>query len=430
MKNKEEKQNMAIDLFDFIKDSPTAFHTVNTVARKLSAAGYIELKENEPMNIILGGRYYITRDDSSIISFKIGKNISCPVFRVAASHSDAPAFKVKEMSEVTVKDEYIQLNTEGYGGMICSTWMDRPLSLAGRVVVKEGNAFATKLINFDRDLVLIPSLAIHMNRKVNEGIEYNKQIDMLPLFGAKKEECVSLKELIASELGIKEKDIYGQDIFLYNRMEGSVWGASYEYISAPRLDDLMCAFASLSGFMNSNNEEVISVYACFDNEEVGSSTLNGAGSSFFADTIERISHGLGYSSEEYHIGLADSLMLSEDNGHAVHPNHPEKTDSNNCVYMNGGIVIKSHAGAKYSTDAVGMAICRDICQVNDIPMQFYSNRSDEAGGSTLGNIASCRVPIRTIDIGLAQLAMHSSYETAGALDTDWMIAFNEAFYEY
>lgn len=421
---------MSIDLFDFIKTSPTAFHTVDSIANRLQDAGYIELRENEAMNIMPGGRYFVVRDDSSIISFKVGKNVKNPVFRITASHSDSPAFKVKENSEISVRDKYIQLNTEGYGGMICSTWMDRPLSLAGRVVVKEGNTFVSRLVDFDKDLVLIPSLAIHMNRKVNEGVEYNKQIDMLPLLCAKGEADINLKELLAECLCVSPEDIYGQDIFVYNRMEGTIWGANGEYISAPKLDDLMCAYASLIGYMNSNNEEVISVYACFDNEEVGSSTLNGAGSSFLEDTLHRISDALEFSMEKYHMGLADSLMLSEDNGHAVHPNHPEKTDSTNCIYMNGGIVVKSHAGAKYSTDAIGMAMCRDICKTNDIPIQFYSNRSDEAGGSTLGNIASCRVPVRTVDIGLAQLAMHSAYETAGALDTDWMIQFNEAFYEY
>lgn len=417
-------------LFKFIKQCPTAFHTVNTVSETLEAEGYLKLNESDKWNISCGGKYYVTRNDSSIIAFKIGDDMGAPSFRIAASHGDSPAFKLKEKTEQNVKNAYVQLNTEGYGGMICSTWMDRPLSLAGRIVVKTANGLKSMLVDIDEDMVLIPSLAIHMNRKVNEGIEYNKQIDMLPLYGACDEMMPSVKSKLAEAAGVSEEDILAQDIFVYNRMDGVVWGASREYISAPRIDDLMCAYASLCAFTASKNDDIISVYACFDNEEVGSSTLQGAGSSFLEDVLERIALALGYSVEEYKRALALSYMLSEDNGHAVHPNHPEKTDSMNCVYMNGGIVVKSHAGQKYASDAVGVALCRDICQKNDIPIQFFANRSDEMGGSTLGNIAACRVPIRTIDIGLAQLAMHSAYETAGKYDCEHMERFTKAFYEY
>lgn len=421
---------MINDLFDFIRKSPTAFHTVNTVDNTLTEAGFVKLNEEDAWTINRGGKYFVTRNDSSIIAFRIGSNIELPNFRIVASHGDSPSFKVKENSEVEVKGKYVQLNTEGYGGMICYSWMDRPLSLAGRAVIKNGNTISSKLFMADYDLVLIPSLAVHMNRKVNEGMNFNKQVDMLPLFGTVKDETPSVKEIIARELNVKEDDILSHDTFLYNRMDGSVWGADKEYISAPRLDDLMCAYASLVGFVESDNENVISVYACFDNEEVGSDTRQGAGSSFEEDTLERISAALGFDKEEYHRGLALSFMLSEDNGHAVHPNHPEKTDSNNCVYLNGGIVVKSHAGQKYSSDAYGIAICKEICNSKDIPVQFFSNRSDEMGGSTLGNIAACRVPIKTVDIGLAQLAMHSAYETAGVRDCEYMKNFSEGFYEY
>lgn len=418
------------DLFEFIKKSPTAFHAVKTIADMLEAKGFTALEEGSVWKLTSGHNYYVTRNDSSIIAFKYKKVTEKEGFRICASHCDSPAFKLKENSLLTVKSKYIQLNTEGYGGMICYSWMDRPLSLAGRVIIKEDGKLTTRLVNIDRDLVIIPSLAIHMNRKANEGVEFNKQIDMLPLLGSCGEKEFDVKELIADELGVSKEAIYGQDIFVYNRDNGTSFGLNSEYISAPRLDDLMCAYASLEGFIQSDVDENISVYACFDNEEVGSSTRQGAASSFFEDTLERIGNSLGCTKEEYHCLLANSFMLSEDNGHAVHPNHPEKSDAGNSIYMNEGIVVKSHAGQKYSSDAVGVAVCRDICEQNDIPIQFFSNRSDEAGGSTLGNIAACRVPVRTVDIGLAQLAMHSAYETAGAFDCDYMKKFSEAFYGY
>jgi len=419
------------DLFEFIKKSPTAYQTVESAVEILENAGFLELKENESWTLQRSkgtdGKYYVNRNGSSIIAFTIGTE--CGAFRITASHSDSPAFKLKENCEITVKDKYIQLNTEGYGGMICYSWMDRPLSLAGRVIVKEDGKLVQKNVQIDRDLLLIPSLAIHMNRKVNEGVEFNKQVDMLPLFGAKDEGAPAVRTLIADELQIEEESILGWDMYLYNRAPGSVWGRKKEYISAPRLDDLMCAYTSLMAFADQTNDKDICVYALFDNEEVGSDTRQGAGSSFLEDTLDRIADALGVSSADKKKMLATSFMVSEDNGHAVHPNHPEKTDATNCVYMNGGIVVKSHAGQKYSTDGYGIALCRQISENADIPIQFYSNRSDEAGGSTLGNIASCRTSVRTVDIGLAQLAMHSSYETAGKDDVEYMYRFNKAFYE-
>lgn len=417
--------------FDFLKRSPTAFHAVAEEKRLLISRGYRELKEGEKWKLERGGGYFVTRNESSLIAFRVGTELENYGFRVSASHSDSPAFRVKENAQITVKGKYLQLNTEGYGGMLCSTWFDRPLSLAGRVIVKEEDELKSRLFRIDRDLVLIPSLAIHMNRKANESASYNKQVDLLPLFGsptAGSEGKCLLTELLAAELGVRAEDIYGKDIYLYNRMEPAVWGAGEEYISAARLDDLQCAYASLLGFLDGRNDKMITVYACFDNEEVGSMTRQGAGATFFQDTLQRINLALGFTEEEYHCAVARSFMLSEDNAHAVHPNHPEKTDVGNCVYMNEGIVVKTHAGQKYASDAVGVALCRDISKKTGIPVQFFANRSDEAGGSTLGNIAVCRVPVRTVDIGLAQLAMHSAYETAGERDTMYMKRFTEAFY--
>lgn len=418
------------ELFAFLEASPTAYHSVASIATILKDHGYVEIRESERWSLKKSGKYYVTRNGSSIIAFRVGNEINEYAFRVASSHSDSPSFKVKENAEITVKGKYLQLNTEGYGGMICSTWFDRPLSLAGRVIVKENDRLKTRLFKIDRDLLVIPSMAIHMNRKVNDGVALNKQVDLLPLFGDKEDGEQQFKQLLADELGVRKEDIYGHDVYLYNRMKPTVWGRKGEYISAPHLDDLQCAVSSLYGFLGSQNEKTISVYCCFDNEEVGSMTRQGAGSTFFQDTLRRINGALGYTDEDYHCAIARSYMLSEDNAHAVHPNHPEKTDVANCVYMNGGIVVKAHAGQKYSSDAVGMALCRALCEQEDIPCQFFMNRSDEAGGSTLGNIASCQVPIRTVDIGLAQLAMHSAYESAGEKDTRYMEKFTESFYNF
>jgi len=313
--------------------------------------------------------------------------------------------------------------------MIASTWLDRPLSVAGRVIVKNGNKYESRLVNIDRDLVLIPNLAIHMNRKVNEGIALNKQIDMLPLFSAGDRKKDAFKALIASELKVSKSDIYGSDLYLYNRMKSSVWGESSEFFSAPGIDNLECAFTSLKGFIKGANESNIQVYVCFDNEEVGSETKQGAASTFLYDVLRRINDKLGMNEEDFRCAIANSFMLSCDNAHAVHPNHPNKTDATNCSYMNEGIVIKSHAGQKYTSDGVSIAIFKAICETAKVPYQFFANRSDEAGGSTLGNIAMSQVSVNSVDIGLAQLAMHSSYESAGVEDAKHMENACKTFFD-
>lgn len=422
--NKKISQEMT----QFLKACPTAFHAVHQISRELEANGYKKLREREKWEIQPGGKYYVTRNDSSVIAFGIGCDLSDYSFNIAASHSDFPTFKIKEHALIEVKKKYAQLNTEGYGGMLCATWFDRPLSIAGRVIVKEADHFVTKLVNIDRDLVMIPSLAIHMNRSVNDGYAYNKQVDMLPLFGGENCQKGTLKQLLARELEVPLSAIYGSDLYLYNRQEPTIWGAKEEFVSSPRLDDLQCAYASLQGFLEGHHPENINIYACFDNEEVGSKTKQGAGSTFLYDVLRRIHHGLGKKEEDYYRAVANSLMLSADNAHAVHPNHPEKTDYENCVYLNKGIVIKSHAGQKYTSDALSIALFREICEKALVPIQFFANRSDSAGGSTLGNISSEKVSLKSIDIGLAQLAMHSAYETAGVKDTYDMIKAMTQFY--
>lgn len=421
-------KELAKELVSFIKESPTCFHAVANMKERLMKEGYEELLEGSTWNVKEGGKYLITRNNSSIIALQVGTDLANYSFNVAASHSDSPTFKVKENAEIEVRGKYTQLNTEGYGGMLCSTWFDRPLSLAGRVLVKEGNQFVSKLLKIDRDLLMIPNVAIHMNRNINDGFTYNKQVDLLPLFGGTDTKKGDYKKMIAQELGVKEEDIYGMDMFLYNRNAPSIWGANEEYISCPQLDDLQCAFTTLQGFLKGSQKKSINVFACFDNEEVGSGTKQGAGSTFLYDTLHRINDALGKTNEDYHRALASSFMISADNAHAVHPNHPEKTDVNNCVYMNEGIVIKSHAGQKYTTDAVATALFKHICEAVDVPVQFFANRSDAAGGSTLGNISQAQVSMNAVDIGLPQLAMHSSYETAGIKDTYYMVKAMEEFY--
>ena len=414
------------ELFDFIQQSPSCFHVIENVKKQLTEQGFEELCENKNWQIKEGGKYFVTRNLSSVIAFKVPTK-DFKSFHIVASHSDSPTFKIKDHPEQMVKGKYVQLNTERYGGMIYSTWFDRPLSIAGRALVKTETGVATKLLNIDRDLLVIPNLAVHMDRTVNDGMKYNPQVNLLPLYGdaASKD---TFNKLVAEACGTAEENIISTDLFLYNRTAPTVWGAHNEYMSCAKLDDLECAFSSLKAFLKGENSQSISVCAIFDNEEVGSSTKQGANSTFMYDILHRINENLGRTEEQYHTAVASSFMLSADNAHALHPNHPAISDPTNPVYLNEGIVIKHNANQKYTTDAVSSAIFQKMCEEKDVPYQHFVNRSDVAGGSTLGNIANTHVSLNTVDIGMAQLAMHSSYETAGVLDLDYMIAGMEAFY--
>ena len=416
------------ELLDFLQKSPTAFHAVENIKEELNKQGFVELLEGQPWKMVPGGKYYVTRNNSSIIALKVGSNLENYSFNVAASHSDCPTFKLKENAELEVKGKYTQLNTEGYGGMICSTWFDKPLSIAGRLLIKDGNELKTQLINIDRDLVLIPNVAIHMNRAVNDGYAYNKQIDMLPLFGGADCKPGDFMKLVAKEAGVQVEDIYGSDLYLYNRTAPSIWGANDEFISSQHLDDLQCAFTSLKGFLAGGNDQSIDVLACFDNEEVGSGTKQGAASTLLYDVLKRANSALGKTEEDFYCAIASSFMLSADNAHAVHPNHTDMADPTNRPYLNGGIVLKFNANQKYCTDAVSAAMFRDICNQADVPVQTFTNRSDIAGGSTLGNISNTQVALNTVDIGLPQLAMHSPYETAGVKDTEYLVRAAQEFF--
>ena len=415
------------ELLSFIDGNPTAYHTTASVREILLKAGFSELLESGKWQLEPGRNYFVCRNGSSIIAFRMGTRLERYSFNVAAAHTESPCFRIKENAELHMGQKYTRLNTEGYGGMICSTWLDRPLSVAGRVLVKDGDAITSRLVALDRDLLLIPSVAIHMNREVNDKASFNKQIDMLPLLGGAAEEGV-LKKLIAAELNVAEDQILGSDLFLCIREKATVWGCNEEFISSGRLDDQQCVFGILKGLLQGRSAESINVAAFFDNEEVGSGTKQGAASTFLYDVLHRIAQNVCPSDEDFHRAVASSFMFSADNAHAVHPNHPEHTDANNCTYMNEGVVVKVHAGQKYTSDGMSMAVAKELAARAGVPLQYFANRSDKAGGSTLGNLAMAQVSMNCVDIGLPQLAMHSCYETAGAKDTVSLIRLMKEFY--
>lgn len=419
------------ELFQFINACPTAFHVVSSMKSLLDEAGYRQLLEGKAWELREGGRYYVIRNGSSLIAFRI------PVggfkgFQIMASHSDAPCLKIKENPEIMAENAYVKLNVEKYGGMICSTWFDRPLSVAGRIVVRTAEGIRSKLVDIDRDLLMIPSLAIHMNREANDGYKIHAQKDMLPLFEMCGEggcDTKTFMDVVAQEAKVSKEDILGSDLYVYNRMPGTIWGANAEFMSSSKLDDLECAYASLKGFLTSETGESIPVHCVYDNEEVGSQTRQGAASTFLSDTLYRIQKALVGDRTEYLRALSSSLMLSADNAHAVHPNYPEKACPTNRPVMNQGIVIKFSGNQRYTSDGVSAGMFRSICQAAGVPVQVFVNHSDIAGGSTLGNISGTQVAVKCVDIGLAQLAMHSAYETGGVKDLEYLIRAAKMFYE-
>lgn len=416
-------------LFQFIESSPTAFHAVKKMREMLEGQGYNRLLESGKWNLRKGGSYYVSRNGSSLIAFRIPET-GFRGFQIMASHSDSPCLKIKANPELTAEGAYVKLNVEKYGGMLCGTWFDRPLSAAGRLMVREKDKTVMRLVNIDRDLLLIPSLAIHMNREANNGYKYNVQKDMLPLYGMCTDGTEKrFMELAAHEAGVEEENILGSDLYVYSRMPGSIWGADREFISAGRLDDLECVYASLIGFLSAADGDSIPLHCVYDNEEVGSSTRQGAASTFLADTMFRICEALDMSGEDYRRALAASMMVSADNAHAVHPNYPDKSCPSNRPVINQGIVIKFSGNQRYTSDAVSAALFRRICEKAEVPVQEFTNRSDMAGGSTLGNISSTQAAVKCVDIGLPQLAMHASYETGGVKDLEYLIRAAEVFYE-
>ncbi len=404
----------AEDLLAFLDACPTAFHAAEAMKETLLSKGFVFLKENERWVLKEGQGYFTMRNGSSLIAFTIPKG-GVSSFRIMASHSDSPTFRIKENPEVCVENQFVMLNVEKYGGAILSSWLDRPLSVAGRVVVKEDDEFVQKLVNIERDLLIIPNLAIHINKSINEGYSYNPQKDMMPIFGDITAKGTFLKT-VAEAAGVKEEEILGHDLYLYNRQKGTVWGAGKEFIASPRLDDLNCAYLSLQGFLQGKKEKHAALHCVFDNEEVGSSTRQGAASTFLKDTLLRIAECLKMSREDLQIAVAQSFMVSADNAHALHPAHTDKADPVNRPHLNKGIVIKFSADQNYCSDGLSAAMFRDICHKTGADYQFFHNRSDQRGGATLGNLSVLQMPFITVDIGLPSLAMHAPYEVAGIKD--------------
>ena len=414
-------------LLNQIEKSPSTYHVVETLADELALRGYIELSEGERWWLKRGTGYFVRRNHSSILAFRIPEAGSAERFLLSAAHSDSPSFKLKE--NPTKKGKYyVQLSTEKYGGMLMAPWFDRPLTVAGRVFVMCEGEIAERLVYVDRDLLVIPSVAIHMNRNANEGMKYNAHVDTLPLYGDAG--CRDVMELVADCIGVESKDILGHDLYLVCRGRGTLVGAESEYVLSPRLDDLECAFGCMDGFLRAKYPlNALPVCCVFDNEEVGSATKQGAGSTFLRDTLRRISLALGMDEEAYLMALSASRMVSADNAHAIHPNHPEYADGDNAPVLNKGIVLKFNANQRYTTDGRSAAWFRAVCEKAEVPVQVMANRSDLQGGSTLGSIANTLVSVSTVDIGLPQLAMHSAWETAGARDYESLCKAMKCFYE-
>ncbi len=500
----EEYRAISRELLEFIANSPTCFHAVANGAGMLENQGYRKLLEGEDWRKEEyfrdwregrkrgEGKFYVTRNDSSLIALHIpaqvpasGPSAIAPAgvssegsvfapggaasepsafapgavpwkgFHIAASHGDSPCFKVKENPEMLVENQYVKLNVEKYGGMIPSSWFDRALSVAGRLIVREGEGLETRLVNLKEELLVIPNVAVHLTRDAGKGTDLNAQVDLLPLYGgrfpareslAESEESRERKELqkceesreprenvsllarAARAAGVEPERICGQDLFLYVNEPGRFLGTSGEFLLSPRLDDQQCVFASLKGFLEGTPQEYLNVCAVFDNEEVGSGSRQGADSDFLEGTLCRLCEALGLGEGEYRRLVAGGLLLSADNVHGVHPNHPEKSDPTNRPYLNGGIVLKFQGSQKYTTDGLTAARVRQFCERAGVPCQTYANRSDISGGSTLGRISVAHVSIPSADIGLPQLAMHSAVETAGARDTDYGIRLFRTFW--
>lgn len=411
-------------LLTFIENSPTAYQAVDASAAILEEQGFARLGAQSAWELVPGKGYYTVQNGTSILAFRMPRG-KIDGMMIAASHSDSPTFKLKANCEADAFGDYVKINTERYGGMILSTWLDKPLSLAGRLVVKQGDAIKAINVKVDRDLLLIPNVAIHQNRKHNDGFVFNAQTDMMPLYGMASAKGTLLAQ-VAAAAGVEAESVIGSDLYLYNRTPATIWGADDAFFSAPRIDNLMCAYGTLQGFLQAGAAaNTLQVWACFDNEETGSHTKQGAGALWMRDTLERVCESTGTDLRRV---LAASMLLSADNAHAKHPNHPELSDAQNAPRMGGGVVIKANASQSYATDGISCAIFSEICKKAGVPTQSFANRSDSPGGSTLGSIADTLLPVNTVDIGMAQLAMHSSYETAACADNAHLVGASRAFF--
>lgn len=405
------------DLIDFLNKSVNEYLAVEEIKKILDNAGFEQLDFSQNWNLKNGGNYYVVKDQSSLIAFKMGLKFENKGFNIVASHLDSPCLKIKQNGIISIKNNTV-LNTEVYGGPILATWFDRPLSIAGRVIVKENEEIVSKIVNVDKDLLIIPSAAIHLKKDVTT----NPQKDLLPIASLTNFESINC--LLEKVLGLNKDDIISFDLSVYNKDQAKIVGVNEELLVSPRIDNLECAYTSLQAFINSVNENKVNVYAAFNNEEVGSNTKQGADSTILYDVLRRIVK----DEVELNINLANSFLVSADNAHAQHPNYMELSDPTNNVLMNKGIVIKHNSNQRYTTDGISSAVMQIICEKANVPCQHYTNRSDQRGGGTLGAISSSHVSIHSVDIGLAQLAMHSANETAGVLDAEYMIKALEEFY--
>lgn len=405
---------------EFLNKSHTTYQAITEAKKILLDNNFIELDLINPWNLKKGQNYFIIKNDASIIAFKLGKTLNNPSIQVVASHNDSPMLKIKP-NGVIYQNGYTKLNTEIYGGAIYSTFMDRPLGIAGRVIIKENETIISKNITLDTT-VIIPNLAIHLNREINTNHTINAQTDMSAILSLGE---TTINDLIEKELGNVE--VLDYDLFLYNKEEARIVGYNNEFISGPRLDNLECYYTSLEALIEGDNSENINVWAGFNNEEVGSGSNNGAGSTFLIDVINKVLTDLKLDDNRLEI-FNRSMSISADNAHAIHPNHPEKSDPTNNVKLNNGIVIKYNSGLSYTSDAVSAGVFKSICNEENVPYQVYTNRSDLRGGGTLGSILLHTFSVTSVDIGLAQLAMHSAYETAGTKDLEMMKKVLKSFY--
>ncbi|WP_294449834.1 M18 family aminopeptidase [uncultured Gemmiger sp.] len=413
-------------LFAFLRAGVTPWHAVAEAARWLEEAGYTRLEESDYWNLAPGGRYYVTRNGSSIAAWRVPEH-GIGGWRMSISHSDNPGWRLKPAKSTVAGCE--RLPVEGYGGMIMPTWLDRPLGVAGRVLVRTGDGLDTRLVDIHRPVAVIPSLCIHFDRSCNSGHTYNAQVDMQPLYGP--EGCKSIQALVAEALNLSESDMVESELLLTTLQEPVRTGPDGEYYLSPRIDDLGCAASTLMGFLDADagcDSACAPVWAMLDNEEVGSSTRQGAQSTFVRDLFDRILDAIPHSGQGMARALANSFCLSADNAHATHPNFPEKSDPASPVRLGGGVVVKYNATQKYSTTAYSGAVFGEICRMAEVPVQRFANRADVPGGSTLGNLQANTVPVPTVDIGLPQLAMHSAVETAACADADAMRRAVAAFY--
>ncbi|WP_099202966.1 M18 family aminopeptidase [Miniphocaeibacter massiliensis] len=426
--------NLTDKLMNFIDNSPSVFHVIENFEKSLMSKGYKKLQRDEKWNLEKKGKYYLTNNSSTLIAFQLGSDLENNFFRIIGSHSDSPTFRVKPSPEMFEKKHFVKLNTEVYGSPILSTWFDRPLSLAGRVTLKSNDLFnpESENVNIDKNLLIIPNLAIHMNREINNGYTYNKQKDTLPLIGLINDELEKenyLLNILSEELNVDIEDILDFDLFLYDRQKGEYVGNNNEFYTIGKIDNLGMAHVSMEALLDSDISEFTKVILVSDNEEIGSQTKQGAGSPFLRDTLERIITSTGGNFEDFDIAIDKSFIISSDQAHSVHPNYLEKNDPTNFSLINQGPVVKVSARMNYTSDAYSSAIFANLCKKANVPVQYFVNRSDILGGSTIGPMTTQNLNIKSVDIGNPILSMHSIRELGGVKDQEYIYKVFLEFYK-